>query len=306
MSIEKQRFRDYLQREMLDDRDYMRQVSGGLNWSATVGMIIALIVVFLLQMTVLPLVIPLGYLVLSLDGLRHGYVWQLVSFQFLHAGWLHLLFNLLAIYFFGRSVEFVLGRRRWLILYFLSGILGGVTQMLVALLVPRFFDAPVVGASAGAAGLIAAFALLNWDQPFTLLFYFIPVTMRGKTLFWFSIGLAVFGMVIGGGGGAHAAHLGGFLAGYAYMRWGAATRQSVWGWHTFYSRPRRRELVRTASIRAPAWTRSAPERPGELPSEEFISREVDPILDKISAHGIQSLTERERRILEAARHKMAR
>ena len=44
----------------------------------------------------------------------------------------------------------------------------------------------------------------------------------------------------------------------------------------------------------------------DLPSEEFISREVDPILDKISAHGIQSLTERERKILEAARNKMAK
>ena len=44
----------------------------------------------------------------------------------------------------------------------------------------------------------------------------------------------------------------------------------------------------------------------DLPSEEFISKEVDPILDKISAHGIQSLTERERKILEAARAKMAK
>jgi hypothetical protein len=44
----------------------------------------------------------------------------------------------------------------------------------------------------------------------------------------------------------------------------------------------------------------------EVPSEEFITREVDPILDKISAHGIQSLTERERKILEAARAKMAK
>jgi len=52
--------------------------------------------------------------------------------------------------------------------------------------------------------------------------------------------------------------------------------------------------------------RSLPEGPTELPSKEFISREVDPILDKISAHGLQSLTDRERKILEAARSKMAK
>ena len=48
------------------------------------------------------------------------------------------------------------------------------------------------------------------------------------------------------------------------------------------------------------------EEPTELPSEEFIAKQVDPILDKISAHGIQSLTERERQILQAARNKMSK
>lgn len=53
-----------------------------------------------------------------------------------------------------------------------------------------------------------------------------------------------------------------------------------------------------------SWAKTA--RTHELPPDEFLSREVDPILDKISAHGIQSLTERERKILEAAREKMAK
>jgi membrane associated rhomboid family serine protease len=284
----------------------MRQPSRGLNWSATVTLVVTLFIAFILQITVLPRLIPPEYLVLSLEGLRRGYVWQLLSFQFLHAGWLHLLFNLLAIYFFGRSVEFAMGRRRWLILYFLSGIVGGLVQMLLALLVPSHFDAPVVGASAGAAGLVAAFSLLNWRQSFTLLFYFVPVRMRGRTLFWVSIALAVFGIALGGGGVAHAAHLGGLLAGYAYLRWGAVARPSLWGWRTFHPKPRRRELVRTVAVRTTTWPRAGAERPAEPPSEEFISREVDPILDKISAHGIQSLTDRERRVLEAARARMAK
>jgi hypothetical protein len=57
-------------------------------------------------------------------------------------------------------------------------------------------------------------------------------------------------------------------------------------------------------VRPESWKRATPEAP-ELPPEEFISKEVDPILDKISQHGIQSLTERERKILEAARKKMS-
>jgi membrane associated rhomboid family serine protease len=284
----------------------MRQPSRGWHLSATVALIVALIIVFILERTVLPSLIPLGYVVLSLDGLRHGYVWQLLSFQLLHAGWLHLLFNLLAIYFFGRSVELVLGPRRWLALFFLSGTMGGLLQMLFALLFPSYFDAPVVGASAGAAGLIAAFSVLNWRQPFTLLFYFVPLTMRGQTLFWVSIALAVGGIAVGGGGIAHAAHLGGLLAGYAWLRWGTVARPSRWGWHSFQPKQRRRELVKTVSVRASPWPRSSAEGTGDLPSEEFISREVDPILDKISAHGIQSLTDRERKVLEAARNKMGR
>lgn len=54
------------------------------------------------------------------------------------------------------------------------------------------------------------------------------------------------------------------------------------------------------------WSKRRPPVEEEVPSEEFISKEVDPILDKISAHGIQSLTERERKILEKARSKMAK
>ena len=129
------------------------------------------------------------YFALSLAGLKSGYLWQLVTFQFMHAGWLHLIFNSLAIFFFGRPVETALGRGRFLAVYFSSGIIGGVVQMLFALMFSSF-DAPVVGASAGAYGLVAAFAVLHWTERFTLLIYFLPVTLRGKTLLWGSLALA--------------------------------------------------------------------------------------------------------------------
>ena len=71
-----------------------------------------------------------------------------------------------------------------------------------------------------------------------------------------------------------------------------------------HSSAEERELVKAASVKVTKWSRPKNKSIEELPPEEFISREVDPILDKISAHGIQSLTERERRILQAARDRM--
>src|SRR3982751_5348178 len=118
---------------MLEDRDYMRQSSGHLRWSATVVLIIINIAIFFLQRPLFQAVNP-GYLVLSLEGLKHGYLWQLLTFQFLHAANpLHVVFNCLAIYFFGRPVEMALGRSRWLAIYFGSGIAGGLMQMLFAI-----------------------------------------------------------------------------------------------------------------------------------------------------------------------------
>jgi len=99
---------------------------------------------------------------------------------------------------------------------------------------------------------------------------------------------------------AHAAHLGGILAGFAYLRWGSLAEKLFVRRRV---RPRPRELMKVHLPKSGGWHKSESE---DVPPGEFISREVDPILDKISAHGIQSLTPRERKILEAARAKMER
>jgi membrane associated rhomboid family serine protease len=245
---------------------------------------------------------------LSLQGLAHGFVWQLITFQFMHGGLWHLVFNLIAIYFFGRAVEEVLGGKVFLRLYLACGVIGGLVQMLFALLLPAYFGGAVVGASAGGFGLIAAFAAMFPERQLTLLLFFvIPVSMRAKTLLWISIGLALFGIIVPNTGIADAAHLGGIFAGWFYIR---QFVQGTWNFPRLPSvRPSakpRRELVKTASARRALWRRPKSSIEDNLPSDEFISREVDPILDKISEHGIQSLTDGERRILEAARAKMSR
>jgi membrane associated rhomboid family serine protease len=292
---------------MLEDRDYMRQPAyHEPRISFTVALLIVNALVFLFQLFaqsqfIHGAEIEENYFALSLEGLKNGYVWQLLTFQFMHAGWLHLIFNSLAIFFFGRPVEMVLGRSRFLTLYLSSGIIGGVVQMLFALCLPKLFGGAVVGASAGAYGLVAAFAVINWTERFTLLIYFIPVTMRGKTLLWVTIALALIGVATPGSGVANAAHLGGILTGFFF------TRHIFGRWPRWEFPSRRREppeFVSKSAGKKSFWHSS--NKPDEDSStDEFLKNEVDPILEKISACGIQSLTAREREILEKARTKMA-
>ena len=249
------------------------------------------------------------YFALSTEGLRHGFVWQLVSYQFMHGGILHLLFNSIAIYCFGRAIEETLGSKTFLQIYFSSGVIGGLVQMLAALLVPNHFNHPVVGASAGGFGLIAAFATLFPERSLTLLLFFIiPINMKAKVLLLVSGALAVFGIIVPSDSVAHAAHLGGMLAGIAYVRWIVLSNRAPIHWRPFRKTSSVRELVKANSAQRPTWRRSkiATQPVEELPPGEFISREVDPILDKISAHGIHSLTDHERQVLDDARKKMAK
>ena len=290
---------------MLEDRDYMRQPEYHTSRvSFTVLLLIVNAAVFLVQLVSARfpngMEVQNDFFALSLSGLEHGYMWQLVTFQFMHASWMHILFNSLAIYFFGRTVETAFGSRRFIGIYLASGIMGGLVQMLFALIMPSF-DQAVVGASAGASGLVAAFAVLNWTEPFTLFLYFIPITMRGRTLLWVSIGMAVLGIMNVNSHIANAAHLGGLLAGFFYAR---QVLHGNWPqWRLFPRRERPRKVAMTRTRENKFW-RSGPVEEGEAPADNFLQDEVDPILEKISAHGIQSLTSRERNILETARKKM--
>ncbi len=261
------------------------------------------------------------YGALSLAGLKRGFVWQLLTFQFLHGGLGHLVLNSVVLYSFGRALEEFLGKRAFLKLYLLSGLAGGVAQVLLGLVSPRFAG-PMVGASAGICGLVAAFALLSPQSTIYLAFviplravYFLPLVIAVTVMFLVMIMLRMIPIDNPIAQVAHAAHLGGMIAGIAWVKFGSRDYAPLpWAgwferwrrWRPLQSRQRKRELVRAASLRAKPWLQTSAESPADLSADEFISREVDPILDKISQHGIQSLTERERKILEAARKKMAR
>jgi len=296
---------------MLDDRSYMRGKSYGSRWSATLVLMVANTAIFVFQ-SILEFWFRdafrwyFTHFALSLQGLAKGYIWQILTFQFMHGGLLHLICNLIAIYFFGRAMEDALGRSGFWKLYFASGILGGLLQIVFAGLFPSLYGGSVVGASAGAFGLVAAFATMFPNQLLTLLLFFvIPVSMRARTLLWISLAFAIFGIIVPMGNVAEAAHLGGILTGVAFVKLGAQD----WFFHwpgIPWPRRKPRRLTKSLNAGRSFWQQHKPLEDAELESAEFISREVDPILDKISAHGIHSLTERERRILEAARARMAK
>jgi len=242
------------------------------------------------------------YLVLSLPGIKHGYLWEFFTFQFLHSGWFHLFFNLFALWSFGRGLEQILGTRQFLISYFLSGAVGGALQLVFGMIGPGVWGSATMGASAGICGMMAIFATIDphstisvWGMPF-----------RARPFMIGMAALSVFFILVPVDATAHAAHLGGILFGVAYAKW---FMHADWSGFTAKFRratPKPRELVTAPA--GPFWKKPGKPMPPEedIPSGDFISKEVDPILDKISAHGIQSLTERERRILEAARAKMSK
>src|SRR5215831_1504747 len=175
----------------LADRYYMRDAYHVPRM--TTWLIVVLIAAFVIQ----SLLFFYGdfqlsdHLALSVDGLRHGKIWQILTFQFLHScpmPW-HVLFNCLGLWFFGRPVEEALGSKRFLWLYFGSGMAGGLLQALLTFVLPRHFDFPVVGASAGVCGMIAIFCSMYPMQELTTWIYFFPIQVRARFLLMFLTGL---------------------------------------------------------------------------------------------------------------------
>ncbi len=182
----------------------------------TTALIVVNVLVFLWE-SQLPHLAKLSLLhryALNLSTVQQGFWWQFLTYQFLHGGLLHLLFNLLFLHSVGPLLELTLGGRRYLSLYLASGVFGGGLHILVAWLSPDHFLSPVVGASAGLCGLLAAVCALYAEEKVDVkLFYVIPLRVRAKFLL-----LAVALVTMGGalfpfGNVAHLAHLGGLVGG---------------------------------------------------------------------------------------------
>jgi membrane associated rhomboid family serine protease len=177
--------------------------------------IIANIVVFVLSLF-LPL--PELFGLVPMRVLRYGRVYELVTYMFLHAGGMHILFNMLGIWMFGVELERRWGTRFFLKYYAVSGIGGGLTFLLVSLLpfAAASYTSAAVGASGALFGLLIAYAIYYPHRPILLLLVWVPA----RVFVMIYGAFALLNTFQPSRGVADAAHLGGLVFGYLYLRGG--------------------------------------------------------------------------------------
>ena len=235
--------------------------------------------------------------------------WQLVTYMFFHGGFLHLFFNMFALWMFGMELEQLWGSKRFLSFYLFCGIAGGLTNLLVAPLVGSV--APTVGASGAVFGVLLAFGMMFPNRQIYL-YFLLPI--RAKYFIAAYIGMELFFGVTGTSDGvAHFAHLGGAAAGLLFVlglrgvipfgRWWELLRG------LFPQRPIQEQRFGrpSQSVREATFfdIRSGHARQAEKKADEEITQEeVDAILDKITRAGYQSLTDEEKRTLNEASRKI--
>ncbi|QNH13291.1 rhomboid family intramembrane serine protease [Xanthomonas sp. SI] len=147
-------------------------------------------------------------------------IWQLLTYGFLHGGFSHLLFNMLALYMFGGPLEQTWGNKRFLTYYLVCVAGAGLCQLLVGWwMVSNGGDPyPTLGASGGIFGLLLAFGMLFPNQRVMLLFPPIPMKARTFVIVFGALEL-VMGFTGWQPGVAHFAHLGGMLFGWLLIRY---------------------------------------------------------------------------------------
>jgi len=226
------------------------------------------------------------YLGLSALDVVRGWVWQLLTYAFLHSTedvW-HIVFNMLFLYMFGREVEDVLGRRRFLIFYLTAAVFAGLVFVgfyflrAAVLSSPVFADSPqldvfrsvgipCVGASGAVMAVMMLFALY-FPNRMVLMFFFIP--MRIRTAVFVIVAIEALGILNLGSNIAHSAHLAGLLWGLLFARLGPGVERFL-------------------------QSRARPRAPAPTISDE---RRLDEILDKVHRKGFNSLSWFERRFLK--------
>jgi len=299
----------FTETHMLFDRAYMRDDYHQPKTSVLVWLMVAIGAGFILQ-TIFLRWFGVGgefanLFALSISGLQSGKVWTLVTYSFLHspANLMHIVGNLLGLYFLGRELLPVMGERRFLGFYTTAVVTGGLLWAATN----WHSGGMVLGASAGVSGLLIIFACFYPNRQVTfLLFFILPVTLKPKYVAWALLGLDLCGYMfyevmgaVSPFGFAHSAHLGGMFAGWIYFRY---VHEGQW-----------RLLPSHASFELPKWARRKSKQSLESPRYQVnignrsdLKAEVDRILDKINSQGFGSLTDEEKRVLDSAKDMLSR
>jgi len=221
---------------------------------------------------------------LALDGagIHAGDYWRFFTFPLIHHDPLHLLASMLLLFFAGREVEPIVGARHFTAIFLGGIIVGGLTQWLV---MPEF---PITGVTAGAVAVFAAYATILPELEVVVhLFFVLPLRLRAKYLALALVGLSAvcwltFTVPVIGPLGMIVAS---FYAWVYAQQLGFGNQLSIQR-SIFEKRQRVARLER-------------------MSPEQFLTTEIDPILEKISAHGMRSLTRAERKILQQGSGKVS-
>lgn len=276
------------------------------------------VVVFFIQIIANNLMLggqPLWYVLnmwFALNPLSEGFnfqIWQLITYQFMHGSFSHILFNMFALWMFGMEIENYWGSQKFLTYYILCGIIAGLFQLF---LTPLLGSSPAVtiGASGAIYGVLIAFALMFPDR-YIFLYFLVPV--KAKYLIGFLIVLEFMLVDSAQSNVAHLAHLGGALAGFLFILFDKRIDvplkrminiSSGYSSRTKFQNPfsglsdkfkKRKQDIEDANFY---------DINSKKEDDEISQAEIDAILDKISQSGYQNLTEREKRILFEASKKM--
>jgi membrane associated rhomboid family serine protease len=171
------------------------------------------------------------------SAVTHGLrIWQPFTYIFLHGGLMHLLLNMLILWMFGRDLELVWRKRKFLNYFFICGVGAGLIEVVVKT-IPVLFgrppsDVPTIGASGAIFGILIANAVLFPDRRIWVIPFPIMIPMRPYVAVMAAI--EFFGTLGSSGDNvAHLCHLGGMLIGYIYLRRGSflySVRNSVTDW----------------------------------------------------------------------------
>ena len=206
--------------------------------------------------------------------------WSIITYFFLHMSFMHILWNMLFLYWFGKIIYDNIGNNALISLYVLGGIIGGLFYMAIYNIIPYYADrvseSLMLGASAGVFSVVVGSATLMPNYTFHLLLIG-PVRIKYIALFYV---LLSFFDVAGTNAGGEIAHLGGAFIGYIFIRQlqnGINIGEGIINFLNLFNEKKKEKKNKF-----------------QKESDETTQDEVDKILDKISKSGYSSLTSKEK------------
>lgn len=234
-------------------------------------------------------------------------VWQLITYQFMHGGFSHILFNMFALWMFGSSIEDIFGSKKFLIFYLLAGVSAGLLHLFVSPLLGSG-AAVTIGASGAVFGVLIAYAMFFPDN---LIFLYFLIPVKAKYLIGFLVVIEFLAVDSASSGVAHLAHLGGALFGFLFIMFDKnsyVSLKSMFKKSSYYKSKPMKDIFTNPFSKTAQNSHDVEEANyydiNKKNDDQVSQDEIDKILDKISQSGYQNLSEHEKKILFQASKKM--